>query len=230
MDIRLDSEILTSDGETVGSVDSVIVNGDSHEVMGVIAREGMLFTTDRIIERQYMDRIDEDGTIHLSETSDEIDHFPEFVEAKYAHPENDQDAFIDDMALTYPIGRVYFAPTVMPGGGTDPTVTDPAYPAPDSPMQPADAHTPPLEVESNLPETDVMISEGTKVVDRSGDGIGNVDEVLYGDDNQVIGFIVKSGMIFKHDVRVPVDRVDEFTPDQIKLSCTAEEAESAGRM
>lgn len=230
MDIRLDSKIMTSDGETVGSVDSVIVNGDSHEVMGVIARQGMIFTKDRIIERQYMDRVDDDGTIHVSETSDEIDHFPEFVEAKYAHPESDDDAYVDDMTLTYPIGRIYFAPTPMPTTGQDPTVTDSTYPAPDTPMQPAPADTPPLEVDSNLPEADVMISEGTKVVDRSGEGIGKVDEVLYGNDNQVRGFIVKAGMIFKHDVRVPVDTVDEFTPDQIKLSCSAEEAESAGRV
>jgi uncharacterized protein YrrD len=73
------------------------------------------------------------------------------------------------------------------------------------------------------------MSAGTDVIASDGRRVGTVHEVTYGADGGVTGFVVKEGVLFKHDVRIPIERVATMGAKHIHLNVTAEEAEAAGR-
>jgi sporulation protein YlmC with PRC-barrel domain len=50
MDIRLDSHVIARGGDKVGTVDRIVIHPDMLAIEALIVEEGMLFTTDRIIE------------------------------------------------------------------------------------------------------------------------------------------------------------------------------------
>jgi sporulation protein YlmC with PRC-barrel domain len=50
MDIRLDSDVIARGGDKVGTVDRIVIHPDTLAIEALIVEEGMLFTTDRIIE------------------------------------------------------------------------------------------------------------------------------------------------------------------------------------
>lgn len=76
----------------------------------------------------------------------------------------------------------------------------------------------------------LILSHGTDVHDVNGKQIGHLDEIVYENDGHASCFIVDSGFIFTHDVKVPVTAVKSMTHDRIELNITAEEAEAASRV
>jgi len=75
----------------------------------------------------------------------------------------------------------------------------------------------------------LVLSHGTDVYDTNGKHIGHLDEIVYEDGGHASCFIVDSGFIFTHDVKVPVTAVKSMTTDRIEISITANEAEAASR-
>ena len=71
-----------------------------------------------------------------------------------------------------------------------------------------------------------MISEGTDVYGVDGDKLGSVGEVLVSADGAIDGFVVSKGLIFKKDVRVPIDWVESANGDEIRLNVTSAQAEA----
>jgi sporulation protein YlmC with PRC-barrel domain len=103
-------------------------------------------------------------------------------------------------------------------------------PAPDSPFQGAPATSPNIVDETNLPPNTVTIVEGTDVVDRSGEKIGTVDEIIYGADDRIDAIIVSEGFFFKHHVRIPAEWIETAGHEHIIIDRLADEAERAGRI
>jgi sporulation protein YlmC with PRC-barrel domain len=86
-----------------------------------------------------------------------------------------------------------------------------------------------VEDESNLEPDDDLIGAGTDVVASDGRRVGTVHEVTYGADGSITGFVVKAGVLFKHDVHIPAASVATMGAKHIHLNVTAEHAEAAGR-
>lgn len=222
MDVRLDRDVYTNDGEKVGTVDEVVIHPETMQLEAFLVREGFLFTQDRIVEPEFVDHVDGEGNVYLNITKDREEDLPAYVERKYVRPDDSWFERDDVLPWFATAGGRVLAPA-------DP-VDSRSYPAPSSPARPAALDPEPMVVESNLPENTVLISEGSDVVDSTGDKIGTVDDILFDEDDAIEGFIVKEGVIFKHHVRIPVEWVDDVTDDYIRINRTADQAEAAGRL
>lgn len=217
MRIDLGTDVFASDGEKVGTVERIVVDSNTKEIHKFIVHRGFLTHDDKLVDIEMVTGQDADG-LRLDLTSDQVNELPDYVEERFIQiPEQDRDAlpFILPNAMgagTY----LYGAPNV--GRGYEGSQ--------DSFFDAAPSVAPVVEEQSNIPETDVMISEGTDVYGADGDKVGSVGEVLVGNDGAINGFIVSKGMIFKKDVRVPIDWVEAADGSEIRLNVTAAEAEA----
>ncbi|MDI3340651.1 MAG: PRC-barrel domain-containing protein [Sphaerobacter sp.] len=212
--LDLGKPVVAADGTRVGTVDRLVLDATTRELEQIIIHQGRFLTRDRIVELPLIERIDPDGTVHLSVPAAAVDRLPEFIEANFiVPPDEDLASLPDDWAdrakteasILYALGGAY-------GGLIEPT-----------PMP-----APVVETVSNLGEDAVIVDEGTHVVDRDGNEIGTVDEIVYDEDGNVAGFVVRAGFLFHHDVQVPAAWVESVTTDRVQLRVTAEEAEQAG--
>lgn len=225
MDITLDKDVYTRDGEKVGTVDRVTLHPDSMEISGIIVHEGLLFTQDRVIDREFIDRVDQDGNVHLNIDRDREKDLPPFAEGRFVEPTREQrEAMhnIIDAGASGSGGRLLVV--------SEAATTSPHPPAPESPMEAAPVDPAPMEQQSNLPPGTVTIHEGTDVIDVDGEKIGTVGEVIYDDNEQIEAIIVEEGVLFSDHVRIPVDWIAGTAHDHILINRSGKEAEQAGQI
>lgn len=223
-DIRLGSDVRTRDGEKVGTVDQLVVHPDTLEIVSVIVKEGTLFTTDRIIDMEMVDRVDVNGDVVLEISKDHEQELPELATRRLVEPSHNQyDRIVEMGYLATPSAHgqvMLFSEPV-----------DSSYaPAPDSPFASAPADAPVIQDEDNLPPNTVTIEEGTDVVDRHGEKIGTVDEIIYGQDRTIDAIVVSEGWLFKHHVRIPGEWIESAGHENVIINRSAAEAEEAGRI
>lgn len=83
--------------------------------------------------------------------------------------------------------------------------------------------------QSSVPTDAVVLTHGSDVYDSDGKHIGHLDEVRYDEDGCAREFVVDSGVVFTHDVRVPMTEVSRVTHDRIDLGLAARECQRAVR-
>jgi len=215
VDIELGKKVISSDGEHVGHVDSLVVDYNTHDVQSIISRSGVMLTVDRIIPVETVNRIDDEGDVHLTLAAAEVEQQQKFVEREFlaATPEE-----LEPMPVTWATGTgqtpyYYYPPTSSHGFRDDTPFFGTA------PLAPPD-----VEVESNLPENATRLGKGTDVVGSDGKKIGTVEDVVYSDDGSVTGFMVKAGFLFHHDIDVPADWIESISDDKVRLRVTADQA------
>ena len=221
MDLELGKPVVSSDGEKVGSVDRLVFDANTRELRQIIVHQGTFLTRDRIVDRPMIDHVDDDGTVHLDATASVVDQLPEFVEANFLIPAEDEL-------------RWFPHAWVNSGGGVGaPILYGPGelgqgYDQHGGLFEPAPLNPPTEEVRSNIGEDTVTLDRGTNVVDRDGEKIGTVDDVIYDEDGAIAGFVVKAGLLFHHDLRIPAEWVESMSPASVRLKVSADEAEGAG--
>jgi uncharacterized protein YrrD len=101
--IDLGSDVLGSDGEKIGVVDSLVVDPTTGDMQSIVVRKGLLFPTDRIIAARLIERISDDGvTIALS--SDAAAELPEYMDTDYVWP---PEGFYGQVGYMWPAASVY---------------------------------------------------------------------------------------------------------------------------
>ncbi len=85
MDIQLGTDIIGSDGEKLGVVDSLVVEPRTGEIQAIIVRQGFFFPTDKIIP---IDRVSaaESDKVHMNLSKREIEDLTEYMDAEYIWP------------------------------------------------------------------------------------------------------------------------------------------------
>lgn len=226
MRIDLGKAVISRDGDRIGDVDSLVVDYGTKEIAQFIVSTGLMGGSDRIVDISMVERVGDDGAVYLNISSAGVDELPPFVEEQFVIAREDQ---LSEMPHAWAGGtgdmHIYWAGGY---GGETIGATTPAYGASGSFWDVAPARAPIVENESNLREDMVVVNEGTDVVDKDGDKIGTVDQVMFDEDGRIAGFVVKAGFLFHHDVRVPADWIETVTGDTVHLSVTADEAEHAG--
>lgn len=223
MDIELGKNVYASDGEHIGEVERLIVDAEAKLVHEFLIKEGTFMSTDRVVNIELVRNIDNDG-IHLNVASDQVDTLPAFVEERYTTPSEHE---LGEMPHTW-IGAAG-------GAGGGPLLWGPAGPGRGEPGQgsmfePATVPSGEPAAQSPVDQSDIVIEEGTSVVDINDETVGTVAEVHYDTNNRISGFLVKSGMVFSTDIFIPMKWVDSMLADSIHLSVTAEQAENAGKV
>jgi len=218
MNIDLGMDVFGSDGEKVGTVERIVVDSNTKQIHKFIVHRGFLSHDDKLVDIDMVTSHDADG-LRLDLSSNQVNELPDYVEERFVQvPDDDRGSLPFMLPSAAGAGAyLYGAPNI--GRGYEGSQ--------DSFFDAAPSVAPVLEVESNIPETDVMISEGTDVYGADGDKLGSVGEVLVSNDGAIDGFVVSKGLIFKKDVRVPIDWVESANGDEIRLNVTTAQAESA---
>lgn len=220
MEVKLESNVYTSSGRHIGKVGSLVVDYNTKDVMSIIVRSGVFFSTDRIFPVESVERIEPDGAVHLNLSDDEAKGQEEFVERDYtaAKPGDYPYAYTDE-AWVSGTGQ----PSVFWAYGTAPLGYNTDAPF----MGQAPMNPPEEEIQTNLPERSVLVNAGTDVVGKGGQKIGTVDEISYSQAGDITGFVVKAGFLFHHDVHIPADWIDEVSGKIVTLKVTADRAQQS---
>lgn len=101
--IDLGADIIGSDGEKLGVVDSLVIDPTNGEVHSIVVRKGLLFPTDRILSAHLIQRVDDDG-VTVSLGSDDAGDLPEYLDADYVWP---PAGFYGQVGYMWPAASVY---------------------------------------------------------------------------------------------------------------------------
>ncbi|HMM40864.1 MAG TPA: PRC-barrel domain-containing protein [Thermomicrobiales bacterium] len=217
MRIDLGMDVLTSDGEKLGTVERLVLDANSKQITEMIVSGGFFGSEDRIVDVS-MVAAQSGGSLQLDLPKREAEQLPTYVQQQYVEVPHDDYHSLPFVQANPSGGGLYLYGAPYAGRGYEGR-DDSFYDA-----APSDA--PIVENRSNLEETDTLISTGTDVVGADGDKLGSVDEVYLGTDGEITGFLVKKGLIFTHDIRIPMDWVSYVDGDMIRLNLTASEAET----
>ncbi len=216
MRIDMGMDVLSANGDKLGTVEKVVLDSETKNIHKIIVSSGLINKHHKLVD---IDMVQGDGDgLRTDLTQSQFDELPDFVQERFTTVDRDEYGALP-FALPNPGGAgfyLYGAPNV--GRGYEG--------AQDSFFDAAPADAPIVEDRSNIPNTDIIISEGTDVVGSDGEKIGTVDEIVYAEDGALSGFVVKAGFLLTHDVRVPINWVAETGEQHIRLNVPAAEAES----
>jgi uncharacterized protein YrrD len=202
MEIKNGADVLTHEGDKVGTVNRVVIDPRTKEVTHLVVEKGFLFTTDKVIPVGAVEREMEDQLV-LSQGSRDYSEYPDYEETTYV-PLYDQTLDADDVALTSPMPVYWYPPVGSVGrfesGGM-------YFPFKE-------------ESETNIPEGTVALQEGAEVLDSGGESIGRVRKIFtYEDTGVMTHFVLERGsMLNKNRVVVPMDWVREIGEDSVRLA------------
>jgi uncharacterized protein YrrD len=216
--VRFGEDVYSRDGQRLGSVDHLVLNTDNNHVESLVVKKGFL-SGDKLIDIDLIAAAEGDRVV-LELPASEAEQLPNFVQTRYtAAP---PDVVVDEPLIVpgsaAPGGLLYDAATIgrgFPGSGS-------------SLYEPAPIDPPPVVDRDNLPPQDVMLSEGTDVYGSDGKKVGSVDEVVFDAGGNLDGFVIKQGLIFHHDVRVPMRLVAHAGGDRVTLNVPASGLEHEG--
>lgn len=85
MTIQLGADIVGSDGEKLGVVDSVVIDPAGGRERAIVVRKGWFFPTDKIVPIELVEYVDQQK-VHVRLTRAEADQMMEYMDADYVMP------------------------------------------------------------------------------------------------------------------------------------------------
>lgn len=215
MDLGLGKKVLSRDGHHVGHVDGFVVDYNTRDIESFIVRSGVFFADDRFVSLNLIDQISPEGDVTLTLTTDEVDALPKFIARNFVAATPDDLGAMPEIWSNMGTGAlpVYF------GTGSDAL----GFRNTGTFHEMAQRDSPGFETESNLPAQDIVIDTGTDVIASDGKKLGTVNDVVYGPDGRISGYIIRAGFLFHHDVTVPAEKIESIGEDHVRLRVTAEQ-------
>jgi uncharacterized protein YrrD len=219
-ELHIGAHVKSKDGKKLGSIQRFIVHPDTSQVDGFLLGKGHL-TSERIVAVGQVESADADGVM-LKLDAHQAEQLPVYIQEQMVRSPGN---------LTYQ-GRWGAQATIAGSGenwtmraaGSDLSTIDSKSMFTAAPIGMVEAQN-----IDDLPEDSVLLNKGTDVVGSDGTKIGHVDEIFVDSERRITGFLVKSGHIFTHDVRVPMSSVAGISHSRVRLNVTAEQAASASR-
>ena len=196
LELSVDTKIQTANGEEIGEVDRFIVNPSRKAVTHVVVRRGALFTDERVVPIQALH--EEHGTVRLLAGLDPAE-LPPFERGHYVEMD---PATSSRLTPRSPNALVWAYPIA-------PMIGFPAYPS--VPMANETI------VERNVPEGEVLVSEGALVLSADGTEIGSVSEVAIDADGSLTHIEVDPGF-FRSKRTIPSHWIDSIETGSVVLA------------
>lgn len=211
-----------SDGKSVGQLDRVVIDPRTKEVNYIVVRQGVFFTTDKVVPLTLVASAEEDGIV-LREDAGDLEQLPAFEERYYV-PVDEPTIAPQGGAATAGVGaagapRLYSYPPVLGGeaAGLGGHVNTQTSLGALSIQQPVVERT-----ERAIPDDNVAIRSGARVVAADGQQVGSVEQVLTNPNaDQVTHFVISQGLLFKERKLVPVGWVSQIGEDEVQLAVDA---------
>jgi len=214
MQFKQGAVVQTADGRTIGRLDRVVVDPRTKEVNYVVVRKGTLFTQDKVVPLTLVARADADEIV-LREDAGELEDLPNFDERYYVPAEDNVGAPMGEPGFA---PQLYAYPPVLGGNlGTMGAGFGTA-----APQQMGAMTVGPGVVEHRerpIPDDNVALRAGARVIAADGDSLGRVEQVLTGSGtDEVSHFVVSEGLLFKDRKLIPISWVSQISEDEVHLA------------
>lgn len=228
MRINLGTKVMTADGTDVGKIDRLVVDPRSDRMQEFVVRKGFFVEHDVIIPiGEVEDRVgnNDDDTIHLRMTAEQVKKLPEFVETSYmAAPDGMYPGlFGDSVGMAGMGGGGFLWPAPIYEPAAQGSLGRAGLPA-DTPLANSSGSNPvaPGMMGDRLQESrpgNVFLTTGTDVKMRDGNKIGTVDELVVDPERgKVTEMIVKKGLFGGKEIRIPTQFIDEIDDDAVYVT------------
>lgn len=197
MQFKDGTDVVTRDGEKVGSVDRVVFDPRTKKLTHLVVHKGFLLPEDKLIPIDYVGNASEDRVVLRDDISGEMENFPDFELREYI-PLGVEDAYATDFA----------APMFW-------------YPPYGAAWTHQPAHT--VNVEQNIPEGAIALQEGANVIAEDDTHVGDVERILTDSaTNRVTHLVISSGLLFKTRKLVPMNWVLHAKDNRVRLGVSAD--------
>ena len=201
--------VLNTNGNTVGEVVRVVMNPHTHKVSHLVIRKGFLFTEDKVLSIDMVDKTD-NGKLVLAEDNLDVEALPPFKEEHFVPAgEIDNEDAVDFSQKTI-VPSLYLYPPV--DGGM---------------MVPMDygLNLPQMVryEEYNVPSNTIALKPNANVITADGKHVGQVEEIMVDDDSKLAShFVISRGMFFKHHKLIPTIWIDSIMENNVHLTMKAD--------
>lgn len=206
--IKLHDKVITADDKNIGTVDRLIVEPTSGEVKEAVIRKGMILPEDVRVPLETMERAGKD-VVRLRCTAAQIDDLPRFVEAEFTNPPESYQP-----PIVYPYPAIAFAWPLYYRGAID----DSAFAS--------EQWTPPEAREILLQQDleNAVIGEGSDVMSRDGEKVGEVHSITFDPDSgRPSRLVVRSGFLFTEERELPAETIQAADDGVIYLKLDKDE-------
>lgn len=206
MQFKHDATVKSADGKDVGHLDRVVMDPRTNEITHLVVRKSWLFTEDKVVPIDMVARSTEDAVTLRSADGD----FDRLLDYKETHYWPADQAPLDDGSVSVVQPSAY-APALYwypPFSGVAPFAASAPYGEPEV-----------MTTKTNVPEGNVALKDGAKVMDRGGDHVGNVQQLLTdGQAERATHFVISQGLLLKTRKLVPVSWVTSYESDRVNLA------------
>lgn len=227
MRINLGTKVMTADGKDIGKIDRLVVDPRTDRMQEFVVRKGFFTEHDIIIPiGEVEDRVgnDDEDTIHLRMTADQVKQLPDFVEHSYvAAPDGMYPGlFGDGVGVAGVTGGGWLWPAPIYEPAAQGSLGRAGLPAQAPLADRAGGEVAPGMMHDRLQESrpgSVFLSTGTDVKTRGGDKVGTVDELVVDPERgKVTEMIVKKGLFGGKEIRIPTQFIDEVDDDTVYVA------------
>ncbi len=198
MRIQPETKVLSKDGQAVGDVYKVVISPVSHQVESLIIQQGALFTEERVVPARLIEKSTQEE-VHLTLNAEALQTLPHYKETHFI------DSLASDRGEPGAATLYYLHPGDVPIEGD----LLPNYPSP-----PIVERT--IE---NIPAGSYVLDEGSDILDRTGDHIGDVEQIIADSaSHDVTHFVISRGRVFETEKLIPIQWIDSVEDGQVRLA------------
>lgn len=205
MEIRKGMQIVTPDDQVVGYVKNVVMTPQDKTVTHLVVERGFMFTEERVMPMTWVAEVNDGNHIVLKDDHYDFKQLPEFKEIQFI-PVSDKE-YAEELEAYYYLGSPG-TPPLLYGQGA-------------APIMPPPPQTLPQTFE-NIPNSEVALRIGAKVMASDEDRVGSVESVYTDDSGAVTHIVISEGLLLKSRKVIPTAWIDRVTEDAIYLGVTAD--------
>lgn len=202
-------------GKELGDVDGVVIDAGTKRLRSIVIGSGLLRQTKHMIEVSAIAASDDRG-LHLDSTRARAAAESETIaseEVAFAQRVSEPEVFIPAAGVGGPIMA------------DDPAVPG-EYPRSGSFFDIAPIDPPPVEVESNLSENEVVLGRSSEAVSSDGHKLGNVVSFTIGDLGTIESVTISEGLLRRERATLTLAEIGEFGTDRVHVKRTKAEAQA----
>lgn len=209
MQFKNGAHVYTADDKDVGVIERVVLSPQTKVVTHIVVRQGLLFTEDKVIPVESIAHADEDS-IRLGQSADQLPEFAPFEE-RYYRPVDENAVPPEGVVRPYlaypPLGTAWWGYPAYS-----------AYPVIDTASQ--------VDIEQNIPDNTVGLTEGAQVVSSDDEALGEVSRIFMDQDSaRATHIVISKGWLFKERRLIPTSWIGELKAHTVQLSISKQDFE-----
>ena len=202
MELREGTDVFTSTGEQVGTINRFVLDPATNEVTHIVVEKGWLLPEDKVVPMDMISTATEERVV-LKEDIGEFDQLPPFEEIHYVELAQGDIPPTGDLTHRHAPAYYWYPPSGFIG--------NPA-------LGPEYYGLRPTETSRNIPADTVPLKEGANVMSSDREHVGDLERLFVdSDSHQATHLVISQGLLFKDRKLIPASWVKSVEEDQVQL-------------